>query len=115
MKTTEVTSEKGSVSVIDELAQPLRTGGDLLEAIMNCPSDTVALKAGDLDARFFDLRTGVAGDMLQKVSNYQRRLIILGDFADVTSQSLRDFIYESNRQGRVIFAETLESAIAKLK
>lgn len=43
------------------------------------------------------------------------RLIILGDFAELESQSLRDFIRESSRQGRVVFAETLESAIARLK
>ncbi len=115
MQTTEVISEKGTVSVIDGLTQPLRTGGDLLDVLMNSPSDTVALEAGDLDARFFDLKSGIAGDMLQKVSNYQRRLIILGDFTDVTSQSLRDFIYESNQQGRVIFAATLAEALSRLK
>lgn len=115
MKETTVNSAKGSISLIEELALPLRTGADLLQVLMNSPSDTVALNAADLDERFFELRTGVAGDMLQKVSNYQMRLIILGDFTDVKSQSLRDFIFESNNRGQVIFADTVESAIAKLR
>ncbi|MNY07796.1 hypothetical protein D3C86_1406150 [compost metagenome] len=114
MKATLVNSEKGSISLMGELATPLRNGADLLQVLMDSPSDTVALKAADLDAQFFDLRTGVAGDMLQKVSNYKMRLIILGDFTAVTSQSLRDFIWESNKRGQVVFTDTLESAITKL-
>jgi hypothetical protein len=115
MKATLVASPKGDISRIAELATPLQTGSDLLEVLMNSPSDTVALDAADLDEPFFDLRTGVAGDMLQKVSNYRMRLIILGDFTKVESSSLRDFIYESNQRGQVIFTDSLESAIAKLK
>ncbi len=115
MKATLVASPKGDISRIAELPAPLRTGSDLLEVLMNGPSDTVALDAADLDEPFFDLRTGVAGDMLQKVSNYRMRLIILGDFTEVESRSLRDFIVESNQRGQVIFADTLESAIVKLK
>lgn len=53
--------------------------------------------------------------MLQKVSNYRMRLIILGDFTNVESRALQDFIRESNRQGQVIFTATLDEAIAKLK
>lgn len=115
MKATIVSSAKGDISLIEELAAPIRKGADLLEVLMNCPSDTAALKAEDLGEQFFELRTGVAGDMLQKVSNYKMRLIILGDFTEVESQSLRAFISESNQRGQVIFTDTLDSAIAKLK
>lgn len=115
MKVSRVRCPKGDISLVEELASPLRTGSDLLEVLMNSPSDTVALNAADLDERFFELRTGIAGDMLQKVSNYRKRLIILGDFTEVASESLRAFILESNRQGQVIFTDTLESALAKLK
>jgi hypothetical protein len=87
----------------------------LLELMMNSPSDTLVLKADDLGETFFDLRSGVAGDLLQKVSNYRMRLVILGDFTQMESRSLRDFIYECNKFGRVIFGESLEKAIAMLK
>lgn len=115
MKATTLESAKGDITLIEDLAAPLRTGADLLEVLMNSPSDTVALKASDLSESFFELRSGVAGDVLQKVSNYRKRLIILGDFTAVESKSLRDFILESNQRGQVIFTDTLESAIAKLK
>lgn len=51
---------------------------------------------------FFDLKTKLAGDILQKYTNYGVKLAIIGDFSVYDSKSLRDFIYESN-QGRQVF------------
>lgn len=62
-----------------------------------------------LDPSFFDLRTGLAGEVLQKLTTYRIRLAILGDFTDYTSQALRDFIRESNRQGNILFVADLKA------
>lgn len=59
---------------------------------------------------FFDLKTGLAGDILQKFSNYRKKLAIVGDFSEVSSKSLRDFIRESNRTGSINFVQSLEEA-----
>lgn len=64
---------------------------------------------------FFDLKTGIAGDILQKFSNYNMPLAIVGDFTKYTSKSLRDFIYESNKGGKVNFVATIEEAKEKLE
>ncbi len=42
------------------------------------------------------------------------KLAIVGDFSDLSSKSLRDFIYESNKQGRVNFAASVEDALKAL-
>ena len=63
---------------------------------------------------FFDLKTGIAGEILQKFSTYNSRLAIIGDFDNTTSKSLRDFIYESNKIGRINFVSTLDDARAAL-
>ncbi|MEM6431032.1 MAG: DUF4180 domain-containing protein [Deinococcota bacterium] len=52
---------------------------------------------------FFDLKTGLAGDILQKFSNYQMKLSIVGDFETHQSSSLAAFIAESNRGQQVAF------------
>lgn len=57
---------------------------------------------------FFDLRNGMAGEILQKFSNYKMKLIILGDFTKIEAKSLRDFIFESNKQGDIVFSDTIE-------
>ena len=114
MTFTSIESVKGSLSLVEALENPLRKAGDLLDVLMNAPSDTVALTSEDLDPAFFELRSGVAGDMLQKVSTYRKRLIILGDFTAIESGALQDFIRESNQWGQVVFTATLDEAIAKL-
>jgi hypothetical protein len=64
-----------------------------------------------LNPEFFVLRSRFAGEVLQKFSNYRMKLAIVGDFSNRESNSLRDFIFESNRQGSVVFLPTLEEAI----
>jgi hypothetical protein len=68
-----------------------------------------------LNPDFFSLSTGIAGDMLQKISNYRMRLAIVGDFSKYPGKSLRDFIRECNRGKMVCFTGSLEEAIDKLK
>ena len=60
---------------------------------------------------FFVLRTGLAGEILQKYINYGGRIAIYGDYACYTSKSLHDFIYESNQGNDVFFVATEEDAI----
>ena len=56
----------------------------------------------------------MAGEILQKFSNYRMRLVIVGDFSALESKSLRDFIYESNKGKLVGFVSTAEEALHKL-
>lgn len=68
----------------------------------------------NLPEGFFDLSTRIAGEILQKFSNYRMKLAITGDFIDIKSKSLRDFIMESNRTGIISFVASTEEAISRL-
>ncbi len=68
----------------------------------------------DFSDDFFTLSTGVAGEVLQKFSNYRIRLAIIGDFTNADSKSLRDFIRESNNTGHILFMDDLDAALIKL-
>ena len=61
---------------------------------------------------FFDLKTKLAGDILQKFVNYHIKVAIVGDFSSYTSNSLKDFIYESN-QGKDVFFLANEAQAAE--
>jgi len=63
---------------------------------------------------FFDLKTGIAGEILQKFSTYNVQLAIVGDFSKYSGKSLRDFIFESNKLGRINFVNSTEDAIQRL-
>ncbi|MCU4988177.1 DUF4180 domain-containing protein [Bacillus cereus] len=63
---------------------------------------------------FFDLKTRLAGDILQKFINYRVKIAIIGDFSIYTSKSLKDFIYECNKGNDIFYLATEQQAIEKL-
>ncbi len=63
---------------------------------------------------FFDLKTGLAGEILQKFSNFRVQLVIVGDFDKYPGRSIRDFIFESNKGRSINFLSTVEEAKARL-
>lgn len=88
---------------------------EFLEVLMNAPANQVIIHKENLTDSFFDLRSGVAGEMLQKVVNHRMQLAVVGDFSMLTSTSVRAFISESNRSGHVIFAASREEALRKFQ
>lgn len=60
---------------------------------------------------FFNLKNGIAGEILQKFSNYRVRLAIIGEFSKYSSKSLDDFIRESNKSKHINFVSSLTEAI----
>jgi len=64
---------------------------------------------------FFRLKTGLAGEILQKFVNYRMKIAIVGDFSIYTSKSLKDFIYESNKGKHIFFVPSEKEAIEKLR
>lgn len=84
---------------------------DFLDIVANSPAKTIILHKKNIVPEFFDLKTKIAGDILQKASNYRIKIGIAGDFEKIQSKSLKDFIYESNKTGVVLFKETSEEII----
>jgi hypothetical protein len=92
----------------------VQDGIDLLGNVYYQGFDKVIINADQITPAFFDLRTGIAGEILQKFSNYRVRLAIVGDFASYESKSLRDFIFESNTRGQILFVENVNKALVLL-
>ncbi len=111
MKT--VIHERNGVRVAEILAEGIIVNdpGDFLDLVANSGSRHLVLKKENLCPEFFELKSGIAGEILQKASNYGVAFGIVGDFENVKSKSLRDFIYESNRTGRHVFVPTLDAAL----
>jgi len=89
-------------------------GLDLLGNLYYQGFDKVIIYAHNITPQFFNLKTGIAGEILQKFSNYRVRLAIVGDFSAYESKSLKDFILESNQQGHVNFVESNAKALEVL-
>jgi hypothetical protein len=80
-------------------------------------ADVVAIPAGRLDASFFQLRSGVAGEIMQKFVNYRIRLAVVGDIAahEAASDAFRDLVRESNRGRHIWFVRDLDELAAHLR
>lgn len=91
----------------------ISTVQDALDLMANCRyqgSEHIIIQKEHITEEFFDLKSGIAGEILQKFSNYRCHLAIIGDFSNIQSKSLRDFIYESNKTGRICFVANIDDA-----
>ncbi|MES2381452.1 MAG: DUF4180 domain-containing protein [Bacteroidota bacterium] len=98
----------------DTIIKRAEDGLDLLGNLYYQDFDKIIIHQHNITPDFFDLKTGIAGDILQKFSNYRVRLAIVGNFTHYTSKSINDFIFESNKAGQISFVNSTEEAINKL-
>ena len=93
------------------LLKEYQDGLDLIGICMGNNASSMIIQKSNVSEDFFNLKTGLAGEILQKFSTYDIKLAIIGDFAGYTSNSLTSFIYESNKIGRILFVPSLEDAL----
>ena len=106
-KIAEVSSEQIIINSAED-------GLDLLGNLYYQGFDKIIIYEKNITPNFFDLKTGIAGEILQKFSNYRVPLAIIGNFEKYESKSIKDFIFESNKSKHINFVGTLSDALNKL-
>jgi hypothetical protein len=93
-----------------------RDATDLIGEAFSGQAGLVAIPLARLSPDFLALSTRLAGDVLQKFVTYGLRVAILGDVSRAVeaSDSLRDFVRESNRGQWVWFLNDLEALRIRL-
>lgn len=118
MNYTCITEQGVQIALVSEAAPCLTDAQSALDLAMTVRYETgaahIVLDKRDVCKDFFILSTGLAGEILQKFTNYQVKLAIYGDYSHYTSKPLQDFIRESNRGKSFFFVPTREEAIQKL-
>jgi hypothetical protein len=114
MKFTQHSINGQSIAELTANNVALSTTQQFLQMIMDSCAEAVIVHKENIDESFFDLRSGLAGEMLQKVVNYRLRLAIVGDFSIYESKNLKAFIYESNISNTIVFVSTVEEALKRL-
>ncbi len=110
----EILSIENSIAEIianDVVIKNVEDGTDLIGNIYYQGFDKVILHEKNITPQFFDLSTKIAGEILQKFSNYRIGLAIVGNFEVYQSKSIKDFIFESNKLGKINFVSSKEEAI----
>ncbi|EEK73206.1 MULTISPECIES: DUF4180 domain-containing protein [Bacillus] len=97
------------------LISDVQSALDLMATVQyEADSKRIAINKSLISESFFDLKTRLAGDILQNFINYSVKIAIIGDFSMYTSKSLKDFIYECNKGKDIFFLATEQQAIEKL-
>ncbi|BCJ93920.1 hypothetical protein acsn021_14890 [Anaerocolumna cellulosilytica] len=115
MNITTIEQKENRIALVEceeLLIRDVQSALDLMASVnYNCNSSRIVLYKSAVTEDFFELSTCLAGEILQKFINYGVKLAIIGDYANYTSKSLRDFIYESNHGKDVFFVATKEEAV----
>lgn len=118
MNITKVGTNGENIAVVSSseiVIKDVQSALDLMATVRyETGCDHFVLNKNLLTESFFDLKTRLAGDILQKFINYQVKVGIYGDFSAYPSQSLKDFIYECNKGKDFFFLPTEQQAIEKL-
>ena len=98
----------------------LRTYNDAVDLVGKSFEDhatLIVIPVDCLDDDFFTLSTRIAGELIQKIVQYRRRLVIVGDISGFLAESsaLRAFVNESNRGKEVWFLASLEDLNNRLE
>ena len=97
MKIIEHLVEEERILELEDEGILIKDAQDLIDIVASYSVRKIIVRKESITPEFYDLKTKVAGEILQKASNYRIRIGIIGDFKDIKSKSLRDFIYESNK------------------
>lgn len=95
----------------------IRSTQDALDLMANCrnkQAGKLIINEKNVIPEFFDLKTGILGDILQKFITYDFQLAVVGDFSKFESKNFQDFIYESNKTGKIFFVSSIEEAKERL-
>ncbi len=89
---------------------------DLIAEALSNQVTWMIVPVSRLSPAFFDLRSGLAGTIVQKAVQYHRKLAIIGDITEylAASRALRDWVGECNRHGEVCFLPRLDDLSALL-
>lgn len=98
----------------DSVISSVQDATDLLGNADYQGVNKVIIFESNLDPQFFSLRSGIAGEILQKVSTYHKQLAIIGEFEKFNGNALNALIIECNRGQHIFFVSDFDSALEKL-
>lgn len=118
MNITIIQNNKFEIAVVNSHEVLITDVQSALDLMATISYDTgcyrIIINKSAIIDEFFDLKTRLAGEILQKFVNYNVKVAIVGDFSVYSSKSLKDFIYESNKGKHIFFVSDEEQAVEKL-
>src|ERR1044071_2110903 len=109
-------NEKRKILIAADEGISIRSFSDISDAISACLGGAgLILTEDDLGRDFFELRTGLAGEALQKVVNYRVRVALVLPDPTVYGERFSELAYEHSTHNQIRFVRSMEEAKAWLQ
>jgi hypothetical protein len=109
-----IETKNGMVAVVHSDVPVITDGQSVLNFVVNAGAYLIAVNKESITEDFFNLSTGIAGEVAQKFVNYGYRLAIYGDFSHYNSKALHAYIYECNNGKHLNFVADEDEAVRRL-
>lgn len=104
-------NEEPRFLVASDLGISIRSFSDISDAIASfIGSDGIILTEDDLGQEFFDLRSGLAGELFQKFMNYRLRVAIVLPNPDAYGERFSELAYEHSSHSMIRFVRSKDEA-----
>jgi hypothetical protein len=97
--------------VASERGISIRSRDDISDAVGASLGRGLILSEADLGPDFFDLRTGLAGELMQKFVNYRVRVAIIVPLPDDHGERFAELAHEHATHPTVRFVRSLDEAM----
>ncbi len=108
-------SEERKIIVASDAGVSIRSFTDISDAISaSIEADGLILTEDDLAGEFFDLHSGLAGELFQKCTNYRVRLAIVLPDPETYGERISELAYEHRSHSLIRFVSSKDEAEAWL-
>jgi hypothetical protein len=96
---------------------PIASGQDVLDLMALCSEiqkGVLLLEEAHLSPDFFDLSSGLAGEIMLKLSNYRVKTAVVANLPAIPSQRFHELVHECNKGRQINFFTDNHSAASWL-
>jgi Domain of unknown function (DUF4180) len=107
----EFMNDEGKILVASDSGISIRSFDDISDAIAAClGAEGIIFTEGDLAQEFFDLRSGLAGELFQKFTNYKLRVAIVLPDPEAYGERISELAYEHKSHNMIRFVRSKAEA-----
>ena len=104
-------NEGRKILIASDSGISIRSIGDISDAIAaSYGTDGLILTENDLAQEFFDLRSGLAGELFQKFINYKLRMAIVLPDPEAYGERISELAYEHKAHDMIRFVRSKDEA-----
>jgi|SRR4029453_11866348 Domain of unknown function (DUF4180) len=102
------------ILVASENGISIKSANDVVDVVGASLGRRLVLEENDLGPAFFDLRSGLAGELIQKFVNYHIRVAIIVPSPEIHGERFSELAYEHATHPTVRFVRSADEAMAWL-